>query len=341
MEYNFEELPVGLSCHPSQNCFAAGFIDGSVALFSYAISEETSPQTVQITETWKRTHKAAVRKLRFSHNGDSVYSLTRNKAFTHWDTETGKKLRCIRVAHDSSPYSMHVINENQVATGDEDGTIKFWDWRSKENPCIFQITEETDEYITDMTSGENGKILLATCGDCTLISIDTRKKKLIMQSETMHSELLSIACVSDDKKVICGAADSYLEVFNWGEWGNIVERISTDHTDTVDCLIPLTDNLLATGSADGTIRSVNVLPNKCVGIIGRHDEGGVEDLSLTFDGNYLISCGQDGKVKFWNVNNVKSTIPKTKSGSKLKKSLSKKRPCNFFDELEVKKVSKK
>lgn len=329
MDYKFDELPVGISCHPSKNCFTAGFIDGNVELFEYEINDNNE---IKLNCQWSRKHKAAVRKIKFSTLGDRVFTLTRNKAFTQWDAETGKKLRCIRVAHENAPYSMCVVNENQTATGDDGGTIKFWDWRNDKDPCSFELSE-TDEYITDMVSGNNDKLLLATSGDCTLISVDVRKKKMVLQSETMHSELLSLASMEDEKKLVCGAADGYLEVFNWNEFGNIVERISTKHKDTIDCLQTIGRNLIASGSADGTIRLINVSPNKSLGIVGGHDEG-VEGLCLTFDDSHLVSCGHDCKVKFWNLKSIKSMAPKTRSGSKMKKIIGKKRSASaFFDDL--------
>uniref|UniRef100_A0A915JW80 Uncharacterized protein n=1 Tax=Romanomermis culicivorax TaxID=13658 RepID=A0A915JW80_ROMCU len=75
-----------------------------------------------------------------------------------------------------------------------------------------------------------------------------------MKSEPMHDELLCLTAAKNETKLFCGSADGFLEEFNFGEWGNLVERFDTKHDDTVDSLCKLDEDLLASASANGTIR---------------------------------------------------------------------------------------
>uniref|UniRef100_A0A915JV84 Uncharacterized protein n=1 Tax=Romanomermis culicivorax TaxID=13658 RepID=A0A915JV84_ROMCU len=55
---------------------------------------------------FQKQHKTPVRKIRFSTSGDQIFSLTRNKTLTCWDSATGRKARVIRRITDTNarPY---------------------------------------------------------------------------------------------------------------------------------------------------------------------------------------------------------------------------------------------
>ncbi|VDP24138.1 unnamed protein product [Soboliphyme baturini] len=196
----FESLPTSLCSHPSQPLFAVGLVDGSVGVYNYKQDVAAGASEEAITEVWLKKHKAAVRKVRTSTNGSSLLTITKNRALCLWDTETGSKKRCIRRSHDRSPYALCVMDENNIATGDEEGVVRLWDWRSQ-RPCIASMHDNSD-YITDIAADPSRKTLLATCGDGTLSAFSTSKRKLIIQSEVMQSELLSIAIVLNGKQKV-------------------------------------------------------------------------------------------------------------------------------------------
>jgi WD40 repeat protein len=56
-----------------------------------------------------------------------------------------------------------------------------------------------------------------------------------------------------------------------------------------------------TGSTDGLIRVVEILPNKVLGIVGDHDNFPVECIRASGDRKYLASIAHDDVVRFWNI----------------------------------------
>jgi len=54
-------------------------------------------------------------------------------------------------------------------------------------------------------------------------------------------------------KVVCGTEEGVLDIFNWGEWGNISDRFP-GHPMSVDTVVPLSDSVVCTGASDGIIR---------------------------------------------------------------------------------------
>jgi WD repeat-containing protein 55 len=73
------------------------------------------------------------------------------------------------------------------------------------------------------------------------------------------------------------------------------------HPSAVDCLYALDDTMACTGSSDGMIRVVNILPNSLVGVLGDHGRHPIERIIADKDRTRLISCGHDGSVKVWNL----------------------------------------
>ena len=61
--------------------------------------------------------------------------------------------------------------------------------------------------------------------------------------------------LQSNSKVVCGDGDGALQIFNWGEWGNISDSYP-GHPASVDCMVPLSEDILCTGCMDGKLRYV-------------------------------------------------------------------------------------
>uniref|UniRef100_A0A914X1A8 Uncharacterized protein n=1 Tax=Plectus sambesii TaxID=2011161 RepID=A0A914X1A8_9BILA len=215
MEHKFDVPPVSVSCHPTEQLLGIGHLDGSVVLHQYSVNAEKS----SLTEKWTKRHKRAVRRVKFSLDGSGLFSITKNRALCLWDVETGKKIRCLRTAHDEPPYSLAVLpatstKGQQVATADEGGVIRTWDFRAS-LPQICEFHDQ-EEVINEMVVSEvQGAWLLSASADGTLAAYNLRARKLFVRSEPMHSDLLSV-CTTPNGRTYVGGGDGYIEVFNHG-----------------------------------------------------------------------------------------------------------------------------
>ena len=59
------------------------------------------------------------------------------------------------------------------------------------------------------------------------------------------------------------------------------------------------DSSLYTGSGDGMIRAVHILPNNLVGMIGDNGEMPIESMCKSFDDQWLATCSHDNTIKVW------------------------------------------
>lgn len=103
----------------------------------------------------------------------------------------------------------------------------------------------------------------------------------------------------------CGSSEGTIYLFNWNGFGATSDRFAVK-AESIDCMIPVNDNIVCTGSMDGVIRAINILPNRVIGTVGQHPGEPIEQLAKSYDGKFLASCGHDQKVKFWDVSSIGS-----------------------------------
>eukprot|EP00743_Colponemidia_sp_Colp-15_P003607 GILK01003890.1.p1 GENE.GILK01003890.1~~GILK01003890.1.p1 ORF type:complete len:372 (-),score=71.69 GILK01003890.1:117-1232(-) len=282
--------------HPTEDVIAAGFIDGEIQLYHYTAQENKCILKLN-------HHAESCRSLQFSPDGNFLFSASSDKSMAAVD-RAGKIAWHNVGAHDSPINSMLCVDEHTIVSGDDDGVIKVWDMRQGGN-CAIEFHEHAD-YISDMTIHDDKKTLLATAGDGCLGVYDIRKPKgnLDAMSDAMEEELLCVQIVKNGRKVVCGTSEGVVDIFSWGWWGDITDRM-VGHPQSVDTMIAIDPDTVITGSSDGMLRAVSILPNKILSVIGQHSSGDedfdIERIALSRDGQLIASCSHDMTVKFWNI----------------------------------------
>ena len=70
------------------------------------------------------------------------------------------------------------------------------------------------------------------------------------------------------RKVVCGSQEGVLDIFDYSDIEDISDRFPGPPS-SVDALLALDDDIVMTGSSDGVIRIISILPNKMLGACGR------------------------------------------------------------------------
>ena len=60
-------------------------------------------------------------------------------------------------------------------------------------------------------------------------------------------------------------------------------HVCAGHPSSVDALVAFDEDTVLTGSQDGLIRVISILPNRMLGVVGEHGEFPVETLALSQD----------------------------------------------------------
>lgn len=285
-------LPTDVCCHPGRDAVAVATVDGDVCVHAYAGGgPRLLLRSVQ--------HQSSCRKVRFSADGSLLLTAARDLCAV--DLATGALLQ--RLPHSAPIYSLCVVDDHLVATGDDDGRLKVWDHRHSR--AVLEC-QESDDFLSDLAVAGSPRTLLATSGDGTLTAVSLRQRGAREQSEPFDEEFLSLAVLKRGRKVLVGAGDGSTNVFDWGQWGSPGDRLLLAGSHAVDSLAALSEDLFCMGTADGSIRVAGIVPNRRLAVVGTHGQFPVESLSVTHDGCLVASCSHDQNVKFWDVSSLDS-----------------------------------
>lgn len=145
--------------------------------------------------------------------------------------------------------------------------------------------------------GEGRSRLIVTSGDGSLSSIDLRSSgpTSFEQSEDQEDELLSITSIRSASKLVVGTQLGILSL--WTPSRGLLDHVDRvpGHPASVDTLVTLDSETVLTGSSDGLVRVVQILPSKLLGVIASHDGLPVERMKRK--GCVLASIGHSNAVK--------------------------------------------
>ncbi|XP_041061356.1 WD repeat-containing protein 55 [Carcharodon carcharias] len=298
-DITFDAIVNTIAFHPTRDVIAAGDVDGDVYVVSYSC-EESGNQ-----ELWSSGHHLkSCRQLAFTPNGQELFTVSKDKSIHILNVERGKLVTKIPKAHSAAINSLKLIDENLFATGDDDGLLKVWDLRKETS---FMEMKNHDDYISDITIDQNKKILLTTSGDGTMCVFNIKRRRFDLQSEFQDGDLTSLAIMKRGSKVVCSSTEGMIYLFNWDGFGATSDRFLVPG-ESIDCIVPITDNILCTASMDGVIRAVNIFPNRVIGSVGQHIREPIEQIAKSSEGRFLASCAHDQKVKFWDISDLRGVV---------------------------------
>ncbi|XP_073330961.1 WD repeat-containing protein 55 [Pagrus major] len=294
-DIKLEAIANTVALHPSRDMLVCGDVDGDVYAYSYSCTEGEN------RELWSSGHHMkSCRQVRFSADGLKLYSVSRDKAIHLLDTERGQLVTRIRGAHGAPINSLLLVDENILATGDDGGTLKVWDMRKGTD--IMDLKQHED-YISDIAVDQAKRILLTASGDGTMGVFNIKRRRFELLSEYQSGDLTSVALMKRGKKVVCGSSEGTIYIFNWNGFGATSDRFALK-AESVECIAPVTDNIMCTASMDGYIRAVNLLPNRVLGCIGQHVGEPIEELAKSWDSRFLASSAHDQLIKFWDISSL-------------------------------------
>jgi len=313
------ELITDLSFHPEEDVLVLGNISGEVSVFSYSNDENKLQKKLKLS-------KKTIRGVEFDGTGSSLLTISKDKTFRVLDVETWTVKEKYVKCHDAALYSCSSLDPHTAVTGDEDGFVKMWD--SRQPSTSVMTYKRFDEYVSSFLKIDDHH-LIASSGEGTIQSFDLRQKRPDVQSEVYESELNCLTTVRSNSKLVVGSGAGPLYLFSKDQYGLHSDQFP-GHPDGVNCIIPVTDNVVMTGCEDGNIRAVHLYPHRFLGVVGHHEqEFPVERLDVNTSGEIIASISHDNRVKFWNVryleemdyNKTKKpgVLPKTAFRSKSRK----------------------
>ncbi|XP_039313165.1 WD repeat-containing protein 55 homolog isoform X2 [Solenopsis invicta] len=295
--------------HPKMDTIGIASITGDVFMYKYNNEETNLVSTIEL-------HLKACRDIEFSEDGRYLFSTGKDLCIAITDVETEKLTRLYEEAHEQPVYTMTIINEHMFVTGDDNGVVKFWDLRRKESEPVFSI-KEMEDYVSAMITNRDAKYLVCASGD-GLTTINIPERKLHVQSEEHDDELTCLGLFKLESKLLSASNKGKMYVYNWGEFGLHSDEFPSATKKAINCMIPVTENVVITGGEDGVVRATSLFPHRNLGIVGQHDFS-VEILDISNDGTLIASSSHNNDIKFWNVQYFETlNVTEPKKGGKRK-----------------------
>ena len=311
----FKSEVVNFSFSPYEDIIVSASIDGKLTCHNYG-----SQKPIKLFR--KRISQDSLRDVIFVDKQIVIVADSTGE-LCMIDLQTEMVIKRI-AAHDIGISCMAKAEDFTFVTGDDDGEIKLWDYRTK---GLIKHYQSTTDYITDFRYVKHKKTLLASSGEGSLSVFDVRKDEMYAQSEQYDDAMLSLSIVKNCEKVLCGSQLGAIDVYKWGYWGEICDRF-LGHPESVDVLCEIDDNIVLSGSGDGLVRVLEISPNKMLGVLGTH-EYPIECIEISYDKKFAASLSHDRSIKFWSIED----FYETDSVKNVKKQFTP-REDSFFSEID-------
>ena len=305
-DLHFHEQPFSLGFHPSRDLLAVGLFEGAVSVVRY------STEGNEVVLDARQLHKSggAVKQVRFDVAGTRLLSAGSDGALVMTDVETLGETGRKRDAHGAGISAMVCYGRpnseaSMVATGDDEGVVKIWDLRQEEPVCVIPGLDK--EYVSDLDYEPHSNLLAASSAGGHVSVFNARSGKVKGRSEHTGQELLSVQWMKKGKMMVAGTTEGQLLIWRGSSWDAEVWRaceVLEGQPESVDCLLKLDEDVLATGSMDGMIRIVQMHPGNqrgLLGLVGDHGDMPIEALDMSYNNRFVASSSHDDCVKFWNI----------------------------------------
>jgi len=295
-EVEVEDYLSDISFSPITDIIAGGSVTGDALIYKYSVEKTELVATHEV-------HTKAVRAVEFSEDGNSLFTASADKSIMVTDTTSGKLRQFYDDAHEDPLYTLAVINENMIATGDENGVVRMWDLRQRTH--VF-TSKKMEDYVSKILTNEEARYLVCTSGEGTVTSFDIAGKCVHIQSELYDAEFTCAGLFRKETKLVVGSAKGSLVFYKWGQFGLHTDDLPLTSKKAISCMVPISENIALTGWENGSIRATYLFPHKQLGMVGQHSLS-VEALDISHDGAYVASCALDNKLRFWPIGYFEDT----------------------------------
>ncbi|KAL4078694.1 WD40-repeat-containing domain protein [Scleroderma yunnanense] len=228
-----------------------------------------------------------------------------DKRLRVWDVVTG---RCIYVldGHTSTIRCIRVLHNRPIAvTGSRDATLRVW---NIQNGTLLRVLQGHQQSVRCLDVCGNRVVSGSYDSTCRVWSVDTGECLHVLRGHGL--QIYSVAF--DGTHIASGGIDTTVRVWD-AESGSVLsffvpssypDHIPSDciallqgHTALV-CQLQLSSSagLLATGGSDGRVITFSLHDYSPFQRIAAHDSSVT---SLQFDSNFLITAGNDGRVRMY------------------------------------------
>jgi WD40 repeat protein len=227
-------------------------------------------------------------------NTNYVATCSQDKTVKIWNVSSSLNWTLIKTysQHSSYVYAIEWLDNDTLASGSYDQTIKLW------SPTTGQtkLTIQTKQYVYSLTMLNTNIHLAAglSNGDINIYNINDGNLVSSLKGHT--AIVLDLVQISEDL-LASSSYDGTVRI--WNLTTNTCKYILTGHNDGVYCLKKITPRILASGSMDGKIKLWDITSGQLIRTLSNHTNGIYWSVDL-LNSQTLVSGSYDQTIKVWN-----------------------------------------
>jgi RNA polymerase sigma factor (sigma-70 family) len=242
--------------------------------------------------------------LAYSRDGKTLAAASRaSKLIQLLETATGKLLHTIRVVGKRQDVGPIVFTPDgkTLISGHADAVVRLWDTASGSLVRAFRAHRGLAEAVSALALSRDGRALATTInshidGDHAVRLWDTATGKPLVRHPGPEQGIGRVVFSPDSKQVATASWEGAIHVWE-AATGKLLRHWNRHGTLA---FTPRSDALLCGGWTDGTVRVLDLTTGKEARLFSAHAQG-IRTLALARDGRTLVTTGNDGFLRLWDV----------------------------------------
>ncbi|TKY53636.1 WD repeat-containing protein 55-like [Spatholobus suberectus] len=188
-------------------------------------------------------------------------------------------------AHTESCRAVRFINSGHaLLTGSPDCSILATDVETGSTiACLDNAHEAAVNRLINLTEST-----VASGDDEGCIKVWDTRERSCCNSFNAHEDYISDMTFASDAMKLLATSDQFIDL----------------SSNSIDAMLKLDEDRIITGSENGIINLVGILPNRVIQPIAEHSQYPVECLAFSHDWKFLGSIAHDQMLKLWDLDNI-------------------------------------
>jgi eukaryotic-like serine/threonine-protein kinase len=227
-------------------------------------------------------------------NKNYVATCSRDETVKIWNVSSSFDWTLITTysQHSSDVWALEWLDNDTLASGSYDGTIKLW---SPTTGRTKRTIQTNGNVLSLKLLNTNNHLAVGLYYDINIYNINDGN--LVTSLKGHSSAVWDLVQISAD---LLASANYDRTVRIWNLTTNTCKFILTGHTSYVFGLKQITSNILASGSWDATIKLWDITSGQLIRTLTGHTYAIELSVDLLNNGQTLVSGSVDGTIKLWN-----------------------------------------
>ena len=280
---------------PSPDAFASST---NATASAPLLSSETSPPPLS---SWTCTHtltahKAWVRSVALSADGQLLASGSGDKTVKLWSTQTGKVIHTF-AGHDTWVRAVAISPDGKtIASGGNDNNVRLWDVDSGAPKAILNGHRD---WVRVVAFSPNGQLLVSAGQDKTIRLWNVNQATEIKQLTGHQHWIVALAISPNGQLVASGSRDRTIRL--WDVVTGRCTQVLEGHTaEVLDLAITPDGTRLISGSADQTIKIWDCQMGTLLHTI-EDQKHAINTVAVSPEETFIVTGSNDKTVKLWDL----------------------------------------